>query len=68
MPHDTTPDSFRNLKFPLDWNKIFDYIGGFPAYMKPYAGGGWKNVYKLESKEHRRSFVATTALPECCLT
>ncbi len=51
MPTDTSEKSFRNLKFPLDWEKIFKYIGGFPAYMKPHAGGGWKNVYKLESKE-----------------
>jgi hypothetical protein len=34
----------------MDWQGIFDYIG-FPAYMKPYAGGGWKNVYRLENKE-----------------
>jgi hypothetical protein len=25
----------------MDWEEIFDYIK-FPAYMKPYAGGGWK--------------------------
>jgi hypothetical protein len=25
----------------MDWEGIFDYIK-FPAYMKPYAGGGWK--------------------------
>lgn len=49
-PTDTTTKSFRNLAFPLDWDGIFDYIG-FPAYMKPYAGGGWKNVYRLENKE-----------------
>jgi hypothetical protein len=49
-PTDTTAKSFRNLKMPLDWQSIFDYIG-FPAYMKPYAGGGWKNVYRLENKE-----------------
>lgn len=49
-PTDTTGKSFRNLKMPLDWKAIFDYIG-FPAYMKPYAGGGWKNVYRLENKE-----------------
>ena len=29
---------------------IFNYVG-FPAYMKPFAGGGWKNVYKLDSAE-----------------
>jgi glutathione synthase/RimK-type ligase-like ATP-grasp enzyme len=49
-PTDTTAKSFRNLKMPLDWQSIFDYVG-FPAYMKPYAGGGWKNVYRLENKE-----------------
>jgi len=49
-PDDTNSDSFKNLAFPLDWEGIFEYIG-FPAFMKPYAGGGWKNVYKLNSKE-----------------
>ncbi|MEM1322413.1 MAG: hypothetical protein AAGG75_19275 [Bacteroidota bacterium] len=51
MPADTDANSFRNLKFPLDWEKIFEYIGGFPAYMKPFAGGGWKNVYKLNNAD-----------------
>jgi hypothetical protein len=45
-PTDTTEKSFRNLKYPTDWERIFKYIG-FPAYMKPFAGGGWKNVYKV---------------------
>ena len=49
-PTDTTSKSFRNLAAPLDWEGIFSYTG-FPAYMKPYAGGGWKNVYRLENKE-----------------
>lgn len=49
-PDDTTANSFRNLVAPLDWDGIFNYTG-FPAYMKPYAGGGWKNVYRLENKE-----------------
>lgn len=49
-PTDTTAKSFRNLNMPLDWQGIFDYVK-FPAYMKPYAGGGWKNVYRLENKE-----------------
>ncbi|MCX8491655.1 MAG: hypothetical protein ORN54_11365, partial [Cyclobacteriaceae bacterium] len=39
-----------NLKFPLSWEKIFQYIG-FPAYMKPHAGGGWKSVYKLSDRD-----------------
>lgn len=49
-PENTTETSFRNLKFPLDWEYIFEYIG-FPAYMKPHDGGGWKNVYRVESPE-----------------
>ncbi len=50
MPPDTSSESFSNLAYPLDWEGIFNYIG-FPAYMKPFAGGGWKSVYQLNSKE-----------------
>jgi glutathione synthase/RimK-type ligase-like ATP-grasp enzyme len=50
LPDDTTDESFSNLAYPLDWKGIFDYVG-FPAYMKPFSGGGWKNVYRLESEE-----------------
>src|ERR1700688_2439963 len=49
-PVETSDESFSNLAFPLDWDGIFKYIG-FPAYMKPFAGGGWKNVYKLRNAE-----------------
>lgn len=47
-PNDTSEASFSNLSFPLSWDKIFDYIG-WPAYMKPHSGGGWKSVYKLNN-------------------
>ena len=50
LPDDTSTESFNNLAFPLDWDSIFKYVG-FPAYMKPFAGGGWKHVYKLNSAE-----------------
>lgn len=50
LPEDTTDQSFSNLAYPLDWEEIFSYVG-FPAYMKPFAGGGWKNVYRLDSIE-----------------
>lgn len=50
LPPDTSDLSFSNLAFPLDWAGIFNYVG-FPAYMKPFAGGGWKNVYRLASQE-----------------
>lgn len=46
LPAETTDLSFSNLAYPLDWETIFDYIG-FPAYMKPHAGGGWKSVYRV---------------------
>jgi glutathione synthase/RimK-type ligase-like ATP-grasp enzyme len=49
-PTDTGEASFSNLKFPLSWEKIFEHIG-WPAYMKPHAGGGWKSVYKLENMD-----------------
>jgi len=50
LPNDTTGESFSNLAYPLDWDAIFSYVG-FPAYMKPFEGGGWKNVYRLNNKE-----------------
>jgi glutathione synthase/RimK-type ligase-like ATP-grasp enzyme len=46
-PDDTSEMSFRNMKFPLDWEMMVDYLGGFPLYMKPHSGGGWKSVYKV---------------------
>ena len=49
-PDDTDENSFRNLKFPTDWEYIYNYIG-FPAYMKPFSGGGWKSVYRLEDSD-----------------
>jgi glutathione synthase/RimK-type ligase-like ATP-grasp enzyme len=50
IPTDTTDQSFSNLTYPLDWEGIFAYVG-FPAYMKPFAGGGWKNVYKISDMD-----------------
>jgi hypothetical protein len=49
-PAGTTEKTFRNLKFPLSLDETFNHIG-FPAYFKPHAGGGWKNIYKVNSPE-----------------
>ncbi|MBV8475790.1 MAG: hypothetical protein JOZ36_03905, partial [Acidobacteria bacterium] len=49
-PPDTSEQSMRNLIFPLNWEEVFGYIG-FPAFLKPHSGGGWKNVYKVHSQE-----------------
>lgn len=48
-PH-TTSDSFRNLAYPFDWDAIFEYTG-FPAYLKPVADGGWRNVHRIQDRE-----------------
>ncbi len=46
---DLTADSLRNLTFPVDWDELLDYTGR-PAILKPYSGGGWKHVYKVNDK------------------
>ena len=43
-------ESLRNLEFPLDWQGITDYVG-LPAILKPFDGGGWKNVSRVNSLE-----------------
>lgn len=49
-PPGTTDRSMRNLHYPLDWDTIFGYVG-FPAFLKPFDGGGWRDVYKVGSPE-----------------
>jgi glutathione synthase/RimK-type ligase-like ATP-grasp enzyme len=49
-PPDTNEQSMRNLIYPLNWEEIFRYVG-FPAFLKPYDGGGWKHVYKVHTPE-----------------
>ena len=49
LPPDTTERSMRNLEFPLRWEQIFDYIG-FPAFLKPVDGGGWKDVHHVHNQ------------------
>src|ERR1700744_3223717 len=50
LPDDSPDKSFSNLAYPLGWDGIFKYVG-FPAYMKPFDGGGWKEVYQITSLE-----------------
>jgi len=47
---DVWTESLSNLEYPLDWKAVLEYTG-LPAIMKPYDGGGWKNVYKIHSME-----------------
>lgn len=47
---DVWTESLRNLNYPLDWNAVLGYTG-LPAIMKPFDGGGWRNVHKVNSVE-----------------
>jgi glutathione synthase/RimK-type ligase-like ATP-grasp enzyme len=47
---DLIDESLRNLA-PIDWDAAVDYVGGFPAVLKPAIGGGWKNVTIARSME-----------------
>ncbi len=45
-----TDASLRNLEYPLDWDAIIEHVG-LPAFLKPHDGGGWRDVYKVDTKE-----------------
>ena len=64
-PPDTTDQSMRNLIYPLNWDELFAYVG-FPAFLKPYAGGGWKHVYKVHSPDEFFHFYNQTG--DLCMT
>ncbi|HEY6290997.1 MAG TPA: hypothetical protein VI455_05465 [Terriglobia bacterium] len=64
-PPGTTDRSMRNLIYPLNWEEIFDYVG-FPAFLKPYSGGGWKSVYKVNSRDE--FFAAYDQTGDLCMT
>jgi len=59
-PPDTTSESMSNLTYPLDWDAIFSHVG-FPAYFKPYSGGGWKSVYRVENPQEFFAVYAASA-------
>ncbi|NUO94845.1 MAG: hypothetical protein HOQ17_04875 [Gemmatimonadaceae bacterium] len=41
-------ESLKNLRYPLDWKAIADFIG-MPCILKDAHGGGWKEVYVCRS-------------------
>lgn len=45
---DMTPDSFRNLVYPMDWQGIIDYVG-VPAIFKNISSGGRYAVHRVHS-------------------
>jgi glutathione synthase/RimK-type ligase-like ATP-grasp enzyme len=64
-PPGTTSKSMRNLIYPLNWDDIFAYVG-FPAFLKPFSGGGWKSVYKVHSPDEL--FRAYNETGDLCMT
>ncbi|MDX2150479.1 MAG: hypothetical protein SFV54_07080 [Bryobacteraceae bacterium] len=64
-PPGTTERSMRNLEYPLHWDDIFGYVG-FPAFLKPYDGGGWRNVYRVNTPEE--FFAAYNETGDLCMT
>jgi hypothetical protein len=41
-------ESLRNLRYPIDWRGIIDYVG-LPCVLKDAHGGGWRDVYVCRS-------------------
>ena len=64
-PAGTTDRSMRNLEYPLDWEGIFEYVG-FPAFLKPFDGGGWRDVYHVHNREE--FFQAYDQTGDLCMT
>ena len=60
---DLTSESLHNLTFPVDWDGLLDYVGR-PAILKPYSGGGWKHVYKVNDRQELLEAYDRTA-PYC---
>jgi hypothetical protein len=60
---DLTPESLRNLLYPIDWDGLLDYVGR-PAILKPYSGGGWRHVYKVHDRAELLAAYDRTA-PYC---
>ena len=60
---DITSESLHNLTYPIDWDGLLDYVGR-PAILKPYSGGGWKHVYKVNNKQDLLAAYDQTA-PYC---
>ena len=70
LPHKCYPpeinqQSVRNLQFPLRWDEIFSYIG-FPAFLKPHDGGGWKDVFHVHNPDE--FFHAYDQSRDLCMT
>ncbi|NKQ37387.1 MAG: hypothetical protein HF973_17450 [Chloroflexi bacterium] len=48
IKRDATPDTFRNLGYPMDWQAIIDYVG-VPAIFKDNHTGGRPGTYRVHN-------------------
>lgn len=51
VPGIVLTESLRNLEYPLDWGRLVEMVGGFPCVLKDAHGGGWKEVYIVNSMD-----------------
>jgi len=64
-PPGTTDRSMRNLIYPMNWDEVFQYVT-FPAFLKPFNGGGWRDVYHVHTPED--FFRAYDQTRDLCMT
>ncbi|PYY04151.1 MAG: hypothetical protein DMG64_05440 [Acidobacteria bacterium] len=64
-PPGTTDQSMRNLIYPMNWDEVFQYVK-FPAFLKPFNGGGWRDVYHVHTPED--FFRAYDQTRDLCMT
>jgi len=64
-PPGTTDQSMRNLIYPMNWDEVFQYVQ-FPAFLKPFDGGGWRDVYHVHTPED--FFRAYDQTRDLCMT
>ncbi len=65
FPPEINERSVRNLEFPLKWDEIFEYVG-FPAFLKPHDGGGWRDVFHVHTPDD--FFCAYDQTRDLCMT
>jgi hypothetical protein len=65
MPDDTNDRSFLNLPYPYPWKDVFDHVG-FPAFLKPHDGGGWRDVFHVHNEQE--FFEAYDKSRDLCMT
>lgn len=48
-PEGVTSETLHNLSYPIDWEGLGRELG-WPMYLKPHWGGGWRDVHKVNDQ------------------